>query len=299
MINQVWLNTFCTLVEIGNFTKTAETLFMTQSGVSQQVKKLEQYLGVSLLVREGKRIIVTDKGTELYQEGKRILQEMSQLHNSIRTDREDSGPVRIQSTGSLGLKLYPFCLDIQQAKPGLAFTYRFAPNPDIEQSLREQKADIGLMTRIPHANDLTFSQISQEPLLLVVPSLLASAELMNLQQLGFINHPDGMYQAQLLFNDNLPGYKDMQGFRVSGFSNQIHLILEPVARGLGFTVLPQYAVDAFNEPEKIKTIQLPNQVCEPVYLVKSNKSAQPKRITLIEQQITAFLNHSATISPDG
>lgn len=40
MINLVWLKTFCTLVEVGHFTKTADMLFMTQSGVSQQVKKI-------------------------------------------------------------------------------------------------------------------------------------------------------------------------------------------------------------------------------------------------------------------
>ncbi|TMN84121.1 LysR family transcriptional regulator, partial [Pseudoalteromonas phenolica] len=42
MINPTWLNTFCTLVEVNHFTQTAERLFMTQSGVSQHIKKLEQ-----------------------------------------------------------------------------------------------------------------------------------------------------------------------------------------------------------------------------------------------------------------
>ncbi|WP_227664755.1 LysR family transcriptional regulator [Marinobacter litoralis] len=34
MINTTWLRTFCTLVEVGHFTRTAERLHMTQSGVS-------------------------------------------------------------------------------------------------------------------------------------------------------------------------------------------------------------------------------------------------------------------------
>ncbi|MGY0583116.1 MAG: LysR family transcriptional regulator, partial [Paraglaciecola chathamensis] len=52
MINPIWLKTFCTLVDLGHFTKTADVLFMTQSGVSQQIKKLEEQLATPLLIRE-------------------------------------------------------------------------------------------------------------------------------------------------------------------------------------------------------------------------------------------------------
>ena len=55
MINPVWLRSFCTLVEVGHFTRTAEKLHMTQSGVSQHVHKLEAHLGQQLLIRQGKK----------------------------------------------------------------------------------------------------------------------------------------------------------------------------------------------------------------------------------------------------
>ena len=42
MINPLWLNTFKILVDVGHFTQTAEKLYMTQPGVSQHIKKLEQ-----------------------------------------------------------------------------------------------------------------------------------------------------------------------------------------------------------------------------------------------------------------
>ena len=53
MINLSWLKTFCTLADAEHFTKTAELLFMTQSGVSQHIKKLEQQLDTPLLIRDG------------------------------------------------------------------------------------------------------------------------------------------------------------------------------------------------------------------------------------------------------
>ena len=53
MLNPQWLRTFQTLVDIGHFTRTAEMLNMTQPGVSQHIRKLEQACGYNLLNREG------------------------------------------------------------------------------------------------------------------------------------------------------------------------------------------------------------------------------------------------------
>jgi len=73
MINPLWLRSFCTLVEIGHFTRTAERLHMTQSGVSQHIHKLEALLAAPLLLREGKQFTVTEAGERLYREAREIL----------------------------------------------------------------------------------------------------------------------------------------------------------------------------------------------------------------------------------
>ena len=62
MINPIWLDTFITLVETGNFTRTAEQRFMTQPGVSQHIKKLEDVCNCELVIRLGKGIQLTEQG---------------------------------------------------------------------------------------------------------------------------------------------------------------------------------------------------------------------------------------------
>ena len=69
MINPIWLHTFCTLVDVGHFTRSADKLHMTQSGVSQHIKKLELQLASELLVREGKSFNLTDAGKKVYRHG--------------------------------------------------------------------------------------------------------------------------------------------------------------------------------------------------------------------------------------
>ncbi|WP_372750377.1 LysR family transcriptional regulator, partial [Litorivivens sp.] len=128
MINTVWLHSFCTLVEVGHFTKTAERLHMTQSGVSQHVRKLEQQLDVELLVRKGKQFSLSDAGERLYSEAREIIAALSDLEQCVGEDPPYEGEVRVMSPGSVGLKLYPQLLALQRKHPKLVIDYRFAPN---------------------------------------------------------------------------------------------------------------------------------------------------------------------------
>ncbi len=86
MINTTWLRTFCTLVEVGHFTRTAERLHMTQSGVSQHVRKLEEQLGAELLVRQGKQFSLSGAGERLYTEAQSILFALSNLEQTVGED---------------------------------------------------------------------------------------------------------------------------------------------------------------------------------------------------------------------
>ena len=67
MINPVWLKTFVTLIDTGHFTKTAEKLFMTQPGVTQHIKKLEQACGYPLIESHNKSFDITEAGRNVYQ----------------------------------------------------------------------------------------------------------------------------------------------------------------------------------------------------------------------------------------
>ena len=59
MLNATWLETFTTLAEEGHFTRAAQRLNMTQPGVSQHLRKLEQQLGQRLIARDGKAFTLT------------------------------------------------------------------------------------------------------------------------------------------------------------------------------------------------------------------------------------------------
>ena len=262
---------------------------MTQSGVSQHIKKLEQYLDTLLLLREGKSFSLTDAGMKLYQQGQELLKTSEEMAASIKQDEPLIGTVKITTPGSVGLKLYPQLLDIQQQNPTLIIDYRFAPNSSIEQDLIDRKVDIGLLTEQTKSPTLMSTPIAVEPLVLITSNEVESINWQQLVNLGFIVHPDAGHQTQQLLSKNFAEFEHIKQFEHKGFSNQISLILEPISRGLGFTVLPLHAVNAFHNQTAIKVHHLKHTVNETLYLCQNRLSFENNRTKHIKSLIIDFI----------
>ncbi|WP_081589021.1 LysR family transcriptional regulator [Paraglaciecola psychrophila] len=289
MINQILLKTFCTLANVGHFTRTAEKLFMTQSGVSQHIKKLENQLDSQLLIREGKSFSLTAAGFQLHQKGLELLRASDELEALIKQDKAYVGRVKIASPGSVGLKLYSHLLNLQQHHPELVIDFRFAPNKAIQQELVDRTLDVALITELTNNSSLLSEKIAEEPLVLVTSNEVRSVNWQTLIELGFISHPDAEHHSRQLLSMNFTAFEHVEQFRCKGFSNQISLILDPVSRGFGFTVLPLFAVKAYSHQNAIKIHPLKTSVSENLYLCVNRHSILSNRTQFIKSVVTDYL----------
>ena len=107
--------------------------------------------------------------------------------------------------------------------------------------------------------------------------------------LGFIGHPDAKHHAQLLLSENYAEFEHIEQIKPSGFSNQISLILEPVSRGFGFTVLPAHAVAAFNKQELITVHHLNKPISESIYICHHRNRPLAKRMHTVIEAIKTSL----------
>src|ERR1700739_2574482 len=73
MLDLESLRSFVSVVESGGFTRAGERVHRTQSTVSQQIKRLEDDLGQTLLDRNGKQVIPTEAGERLLSYARRLL----------------------------------------------------------------------------------------------------------------------------------------------------------------------------------------------------------------------------------
>jgi DNA-binding transcriptional LysR family regulator len=295
MLNPQWLRTFATLAEQGNFTRTAERLDLTQAAVSQHVQRLEERLG-PLLLRRPRQIELTPAGRALLDYCAEVgaADQRLQLRLSEADADAEQGEIGLISPGSIGLALYPQLLALQQEHPGLRVRHRFAPDHEVLEAVLENRFELGLVTLKPDDPRLSVSRFAEEPLELVVPAGERVRDWSDLERLGFIDHPDGQAMAGRLLSRRFPGAPGVRSLPCHGFTNQISLILEPVARGLGFTVIPRYARLAFSRPGAIQVIEGAPAVVDSLWLLHRAEWPLSARAALVLQRIKAsFLGLSA------
>lgn len=266
MIHPQWALSFQHLVALGSFTKAAEQLDLTQAAVSQHIRHLENQYG-TLLIRHARRIELTPAGEAMqaYCQALEIAQQ--RLNAQIGDGQTDSGTMTLISPGSVGLRLYPLLLDFQADFPSVHISHRFAPDSDVIEAVINKQTELGFVTFKPDSSYLMAQPFTQEALELVVPADVQVTDWEDLQQLGFMDHPDGKAMATRLLSRRFPGNPGFSTLPIHGFTNQISLILEPVARGFGFTVLPRYAREAFSKSSAIKPLPYDQPIVDTLWLI--------------------------------
>lgn len=279
------LEIFTTLCKVKNFTKTASLLGMTQPGVSQHVKSLEEYFGINLINRFGKSFELTSEGQKVLSYGSKLFSEHKLFKDELGLDSETSGACKISAPGSIGIKLYTLLLNLNKLHPKLHQIFFYAPNLSIENQLLADELDLGVMSVKPKSDLLYFTKLTTEKLLLIVPKGRKVSNFSDLQKLGFINHPDGKDMATKVLAENFKEFKSFDSLNIYGANNQINRILEPVCMGLGFTILPHYAYEEFKNKNKLEIIKLKKNVFNDIYLVRKKHRPLPKRYGYIEDYL--------------
>ncbi|SDT93708.1 transcriptional regulator, LysR family [Pseudomonas pohangensis] len=284
MLNPQWLRSFAALAELGNFTRTAERLDLTQAAVSQHVQRLEERLG-PLLIRRPRQLELTPAGKALLAYCADVAGADQRLQQRLSAAETTRGEVSLISPGSIGLALYPQLLQLQQAYPGLSIRHRFAPDQEVLDAVLENRFELGLVTLRPDDQRLSVSRFAAEPLELVAPAGVAIRSWTDLQQLGFIDHPDGQAMASRLLSRRFPDEPGVRSLPCKGYINQISLILEPVAGGLGFTIIPRYARLAFTRPDAIQVISGEPEVVDTLWLLHRAEWPLSARAELVLQHL--------------
>ncbi|WP_309834939.1 substrate-binding domain-containing protein [Caballeronia sp. LZ065] len=137
--------------------------------------------------------------------------------------------------------------------------------------------DLGIVILKPDDTRLTARTFMQEPLELVVPAGAKVRAWSDLEALGFIDHPDGPAMANRLLSRRFRKNVSMGDLPRNGFSNQFAHILEFVACGLGFTVIPRYARVAFAQQHKIEVMECGSPVVETSWLIHRAEWPLPAR----------------------
>lgn len=167
------LRYFVTVAETGHMTRAAALLGMQQPPLSQQIKTLEQELGLSLLHRHPKGVSLTDAGRHFLDEAKRLLRDFGDMRE--RMDRLAGGQHGLLSVGfTSSAAAHAFTPAVLRAcrgeHPGIALSMTENNAAELIDAIAKSRLHCGFL-RVPVARPegLSFETLLSEPALLALP----------------------------------------------------------------------------------------------------------------------------------
>ncbi len=166
------LRAFEAAVRCGSFTQAAAELGLSQPAVSLQVQALERELGIELLERLPRRVLLTPAGEALLDYARRLLNLEAEAGQVIAELKGlQAGCLRVAASPTIGTYLLPAMLgEFKRRQPGLRVIAEIAPSYRVGHALHEHAADVGLVEAPVDSESLVAEVFRTDELVLIVPA---------------------------------------------------------------------------------------------------------------------------------
>lgn len=161
---------FIKTVEYGSFTKAAEILNYSQSGISRMINDLEKEWNVILLERSRAGVRLTSDGTKLLPYAKGVCEEYQKLQMQVNElNGLQSGLIRIGTFSSVATHWLPSIIkEFQKDYPNIDYELLLGDYTEIETWILEGRVDCGFL-RLPTHTELETIFLEQDKLLAILP----------------------------------------------------------------------------------------------------------------------------------
>ena len=240
------LRVFHAVAEAGSLTHAGESLHLSQSAVSRQIRGLEESLGVTLFHRHARGLILTEQGELLFEATREMNQRLIAAGARIRDSRDEVfGDLRVTTTVGFGaMWLTPRLPRFAEAYPDLSVDLMMTENV-LDLPMRE--ADVAIRMREPQQAELI-----RRPLFEVTMRFYASASY--LQTHGTPETPEDLGAHRMIGYSPNAQQPTPVGYWLNAqlglahrsmlLMNNYFAMLQAAEHGLGVSVLPDYlAVD--------------------------------------------------------
>lgn len=234
------------LADHRHFGRAAQASFVSQPTLSTQIRKLEDELGVSLVERAPRRVMLTPVGREIADRARKVIGDVEQMSEIARRSRDpEAGSVRLGLFPTLGPYLLPHVVPRLRGRfPRMELLLVEEKTDQLLARLRDGRLDAGLLALPVHDEQLHVEILFDEPFVLAVPQghpLAAHAQLEvgDLDEARLLLLEEGhCLRDQALDVCRLAGADERNGFRATS----LETLRQMVASGVGITLLPMLAV---------------------------------------------------------
>ncbi len=231
---------FIKAVEYGSFTKAAEALSYSQSGISRMINDLEKEWNVSLLERDRSGVRLTSDGLKILPYVKSVCEEYQKLQMQVdELNGLQSGLIRIGTFSSVATHWLPNIIkEFQRDYPNIDYELLLGDYTEIEAWILEGRVDCGFL-RLPAHPDLETIFLEQDKLLVILPESHPMADYDKFPTVSLCDYP-----FMLLEKGAKAEISEI--FERNGLIPKAHFttwddyaIMSMVESGLGISILPQ------------------------------------------------------------
>ena len=222
---------FLAVTENGNnLTRTANQLYMAQPAVTVAIQELEQYYGVNLFDRLGKRLYLTEAGKQFREYVVRILGLFDDMEEGMKS-WGSRGVLRVGSSITIGSQFMPgYVEEYAKTHPNIDTQVLIGPSDRIEKKILNNELDIALVESPVHEDHLIAEKYMEDYLVIIAPGNSKEQDLRDSfreDQRGAQGQetPAKRQERPDEISDELP--KKIQEMTVEEFASQRLLLREP------------------------------------------------------------------------
>lgn len=164
MVNLEWYRTFKAVYKTGTLTGAAESLFISQPGVSLHLSSLEAYVGYKLFDRTGRKMIPTERGKVLFNAVSEPIAKLEDVEKNFQRSTEKHTP-----TISIGMCFETFQTTLEQYVSTLDFNLiiSFGQYPEMLDQLDKGILDLIITPKKGTSPNIIHEAFSSEQIILV------------------------------------------------------------------------------------------------------------------------------------
>lgn len=249
---------FIKTVETGSFTKAAEKLNYSQSGVSRMIHDLEKEWNLTLLERNRSGVKLTSEGFRILPYAKSLCEEYRKLQMQVDDLHGlQSGIIRIGTISSIATHWLPNIIKaFQKDYPGIDYELLLGDYTEIEEWIREGRVDCGF-TRTPTCPDFDTEFLEQDRLLAIFPEDHPLTKLDKVPLAALCEEP-------FMLLEKGAKAEISEVFERNGLTPRVHFttwddyaVMAMVESGLGISMLPELILKRMQYKIVAKELDVP------------------------------------------
>ena len=255
-----YIEIFCAVAELKNFSKAAQALHLTQPTVSIHIKSLEDEFSTRLFDRMGRTVLLTQAGEILYRYAKEIVQ----LKENARLAMENlegtmSGRLIIGASTIPGEYILPsFLARFKDSYPGIFPALKIGDSSDIYKSVLEGEVDVGIVGAVIRDSNIVSRKFLDDELVLVSSATLKSSPLDTgaLKKIPLLVREPGSGSRGTLEKHLKKIGLAIEDLNVVAEVGSSQALIQAVESGMGMAFISRLSIVREIENKVLKTVQL-------------------------------------------